>query len=61
MSCFYLLLSGTVFILLEQFPYQPNLLFTHSWRENRLIYAFPKSVGMKWNAESFVQDLNLAV
>ena len=32
--------------------------FTHSWRENSLMHAFPKWFSAIWNTNSRVQDLN---
>ena len=37
---------------------QFDLLFTHSWGENRWIYAHLKGISMKWNANNLIQDLN---
>ena len=38
----------------------PHLFFHFSkaGRKSRWIHAFPKGIGMKWNANHFVQDLN---
>ena len=37
------------------------LLFTHSWRENKLIWfmPFPKGISAKWYTNNFIQGLNL--
>ena len=43
---------------LSKFKDQSALLFTHRWRENRLIHAFPKSINPKCNVNSLIQDLN---
>ena len=53
----------TIFLLPDWLSLQSkiaqfSLQFTHDWRENRWIHAYPKCISVKGNANSLVQDLN---
>ena len=52
-----------VFLLLNWLPKQDErtqsaLIFTHSWKDNRCIHAFPVDISIKWNVNSFGPELN---
>ena len=55
---------NSVSFLLDWLPYQGwrtqfALLFTHGWRVEEWIHAFPKNISTKWNVNFFVMDLIL--
>ena len=51
--------TWTGFPFLQGKQIQFALLLGYNWEKNKWIHAFSKDIQAKWNANSFVQDLNL--